>query len=314
MEIFTPPPTVSNTAVKIMVAVISLAVGTVWAYSNSPLSDKFLASILIVGLAVLYLVVSCKFQILVDDRAIIKKQPLKTTQINWNEVDDVLILPNATIVKSSKAAKAISIFHPSPENIFHQFRAVDGHDRLRNLILSHSIPFLKRVWNEERERRAYAYPRASLSSFLIPLSPLLIPVTAVAVFETEPLVNFGAAYFYLFAPFLPLTAYLAYRFGLFTRRNLLVLNDYCISLNGNDIVVPWEKVLAVTENPGVLGAGSIIVIGGEKGRSIVVPKSIDRFCDLTLQIRSRVGEKCTVQLNIPDNADLKKKRGAGELV
>jgi hypothetical protein len=299
MEIFAPPSNVFKTAIKVTIPVITLALGSIWAYSNIPLPDKVLASFFIGGLSLLYFLVSYNYRILLDDKGIIEKQLLKTTQISWHEVDDVLVLPNATIIKSSKATKTISIFHPSPENIFHRLRAVDDNDRLRNLIFSHSIPFLKRVWNEETEQRVYAYPSPSVSSLLVSLAPLLLPIAAIVVFETDPISNFGIPYFYLFSPFLLLSAYLAYRFGFFTKQNVLLINDHGISLKkGNEIMVPWEKISAVTESTGVLGSGSIVV-RWEGGPSIVVPKSIDRFCDLSLRIRAKVANRFNVQLNIP---------------
>lgn len=303
MEVFATSRRLSHIGIKIVTIALLLSITAMWAYSDSQLYDKALASFALGILFLFYFVATRNYQVLVDAQGIVEKRAFRTTKMTWHEIDDVLILQNVTIIKSSRTSKAISIFHPSPHNIFHQIVALNNHDKLRDLILLHSIPFLKQVWSEQKEQRVYNYPSPSLWVYVLSATPILAPILAVLVFDDNPLKNLGWPHVYLLLPFVALSAYLAYRLRAFRKNNVLVLNDLSVSVNnGTHISISWAEITSITETPAMLGLGSI-TIRSETGASIVVPKEIDRFYDMALQIKKRVPQKFDVQFTIGEEVN-----------
>jgi hypothetical protein len=296
-QVFAPSSGRRITSIVIAALVLG-AVGISMSQEES-LRDELWASVLLAALIAAYLIVR-KHEILVDEEAIVERRPFKSTRIAWTEVDDLLCLENTTVIKSSRTRKKIAVFHASPNNIFHQLQALDRDEELRDLIAARSRNALQRVWNDRTEPKEYRYSAFSYPSALIALSPLLVPILAILVVGRGPIANSGTASLYLFFPFILLSAYVAFQLGLFASQPTIVVSDGGISLTDAHKLIPWQNITGFEEKPGVIGLGCC-VIRCDDGQSISVPRSIERFCDLALRIKSKIGGKFTVELNMPQD-------------
>jgi hypothetical protein len=299
-EIFSPEARITRFWASITIAVSLIAVGSVWFYGNQSLAEKSFLSIVLVALSVLSLAHRYRYQIALDNEGLTERRLFGVTQLKWRDVDDLIALKNITLIKSSKKNKSISIFHPEEGNIFHSFGAVKNQERLREQVVSRSLPYLRELWREEGKKRVYTFPSPSTWLLFFVVSPLLIPALAVIVFggEISPADRWN--YFLLFSPFVAISVYVAYRCGLFSRKTIILDNQGITAKNGEEIIVLWDQISCVGDNRTALGLGSIIVRSYGNQR-ILIPKSVERFYDLALQLKKRLpNDRFQVSLGIPE--------------
>ena len=282
---------------RVLIAVLSIAgVGlfSFWLSDVESAIEKLgiFCFILAFVLAALYI---RSFEILVSDKSITRKSLFSNVEIAWLEVDDLILWPKATEVRSSKGSRNIRVNHPDSNNPVEKLNGVSEHERLKELIISYAVPILTPIWKEKTKTRQYKYPLPPAWSYLATSVPLIywIPMTiAFPPFENPQ-------YFLAGLPFLAASVYMAYRLGLISRRKVLWLDERGLILkNGNKTFIPWTAVLRVSGGEPQNTQG--LRIESAVGRSIFVPKGVNRFSDLAYQISQYVpAEKFQANLLLP---------------
>jgi len=282
---------------RVLIAVLSTAgVGlfSFWLSDVESAIEKLgiFCFILAFVLAALYI---RSFEIRVSEKSITRKSLFSTVEIAWLEVDDLILWPKATEVRSSKGSRRIRVNHPDSNNPVEKLNGLNGHERLKELIISYALPILTRIWKEKTKARQYKYPSPPAWSYLVTSVPLIYWIPMTIAFP--PFENPG--YFLAGLPFLAASLYMAYRLGLISRRKVLWLDERGLILkNGNKIFIPWTAVLTVRGGEPLNTEGLRIDSG--VGRSIFVPKGVNRFSDLVFQISQYVpAEKFQANLLLP---------------
>ena len=282
---------------RVLIAVLSIAgVGlfSFWLSDVESAIEKLgiFCFILAFVLAALYI---RSFKILVSEKSITRKSLFSTVEIAWLEVDDLILWPKATEVRSSKGSRSIRVNHPDSNNPVEKLNGVSDHERLKELIISYALPILTAIWNEKTQSRQYRYPAPPAWSYLATSVPLIYWIPMTIAFP--PFENPG--YFLAGLPFLAASVYMAYRLGLISRRKVLWLDERGLILkNGTKIFIPWTAVLRVRGGEPLTTEG--LRIESAVGRSIVVPKGVNRFSDLAFQINQYVpAEKVQANLLFP---------------
>ena len=237
------------------------------------------------------------FEILVSEKSITRKSLFSNVEIAWLEVDDLILWPKATEVRSSTGSRRIRVNHPDSNNPVEKLDGVGEHERLKELIISYALPILTPIWKEKTKARKYKYPSPPVWSYLATSVPLIYWIPMTIAFP--PFENPG--YFLAGLPFLAASVYLAYRLGLISRRKVLWLDERGLILkNGAKIVIPWTAVLRVSGGEPLTTEG--LKIDSTVGRSIFVPKGVNRFSDLAYQISQYVpAEKFQANLLFPNS-------------
>ena len=270
---------------RVIIAVLSIAgVGSFsfWLIEAESAIEKlgFFCFILSFVLCALYI---HSFEILLSEKSITKKSLFLTVEIAWLEVDDLILWPKATEVRSSKGSRRIRVNHPDSNNPVEKLNGVSEHERLKELIISYALPILTPIWKEKTQARQYKYPPPPAWSYVVLSLPLIywIPITiAFPPFENP-------RYFLAGLPFLAASAYIAYRLRLLSRQKVLLLDKHGLTLkNGTQIFIPWREVLRVSGGEPLTTRG--LRIDSAVGKSILVPKSVSRFSDLSFQISQNI--------------------------
>jgi len=287
----------STRPARVIIAVLStLGVGSFsfWLSDAESAIEKlgFFCFILFFVLSALYV---HSLKILLSEKSITRKSLFSTVEIAWPEVDDLILWPKATEVRSSRGSRSIRVNHPDSNNPVEKLNGLNGHERLRELIMSYALPILTPIWKEKTKTRQYKYPSPPAWSYLVTSLPLIywIPFTiAFPPFENP-------RYFLAGLPFLAASAYMAYRLGLLSRHKVLWLDERGLTLkNGTKTFIPWTAVLTVRGGEPLNTQG--LRIDSAVGRSIFVPKGVNRFSDLAFQISQYVpAEKFQANLLLP---------------
>ena len=282
---------------RVLIAVLSIVgVGSFsfWLMEVESAIEKLgiFCFILFFVLAALYI---RSFEIRVSDKSITRKSLFSNVEIAWPEVDDLIFWPKATEVRSSKGSRSIRVNHPDSNNPVEKLNGVSDHERLKELIISHALPILTAIWKEKTQSRQYEYPAPPAWSYLATSVPLIYWIPMTVAFP--PFENPG--YFLAGLPFLAASVYLAYRLGLISSRKVLWLDERGLILNnGAKISIPWTAVLRVSGGEPLTTEG--LKIDSTVGRSIFVPKGVNRFSDLAYQISQYVpAEKFQANLLFP---------------
>jgi len=276
---------------KAIAVVIVVCIVVLWSFSRASSIANLSATSVLLFILAAHLLSARSYRITVSSSEITEESILRKVVLRWSEVDDILDLPNVVVIKASQQQKIISIFRPSPGNIFHKVNSLEHCDELIKLILVRAVPMLHEVWAAKSRDRIYQMPEPPHSLFAVSMSPILVPLLGLVVFQYPADFDVGHEHLYLFVPFLLLTFYLMWRFRLFSGRRKVIINERGIGLkNGSTSMANWEIISLVRANPKVLGLGSITVYS-EHASAMSIPRSIERFSDLVLQIKTRIPDK-----------------------
>ena len=135
---------------RLLIAVLSIVgVGSFsfWLMEAESALEKLGIFCFILSFVLAALYIRC-FEIRVSDKSITKKSLFSTVEIAWLEVDDLILWPKATEVRSSTGSRRIRVNHPDSSNPVEKLDGVGEHERLKELIISYALPLVSQRFVE----------------------------------------------------------------------------------------------------------------------------------------------------------------------